>query len=318
MRMPSGRWLVAGTALTAAGLLFPALVSAPAVEALPAACPVDPLLADGAQVNLPCNTTTRRVTTTRPRTTTTLPPNTANWVIDADVLHSLDVQEEGTFSDGDEFYIAQIGFRSTPGVPGSTSTFYQGGLSEITGLGDGSVRTIPDAMGRVTIPRVTSRSFSDILAGRNPEIIGSLSVVFESDSTPFSAINDMMSSLAGDARTELAALIEPLTLAQLADGNTISARLAETENRIKSEASPSTLDKIGLFLESFGDPDDVIAFKANVFVAVDSSLAATVDAQLGMAVTDGGGFAGALYDRGYTHNFAGDGASYYVDYAISH
>jgi hypothetical protein len=319
MPMPSRRWIGAGTALVVTTLTVTAMASMPPVQAAQAACPVEPLVGESAMaMALPCNTTTRPATTRRPTTTTTLPPNTFNWSIDANVLTSLDVQEEGWLSDGDEFYIAQIGFRSTPGVPGSTSTWYQGGLTEITGLGDGSVRTIPDSMGRVTVPRVQSRGLGDILAGRNPEIVGSFSVAFESDLTSFSTINGMMTNLAGVARTEIAGLIEPLTLADLVNGQTISERLSATEKRIKSEAAPSTLDGILTFLGSLGDPDDLIAFKANVFVAVDSSLADTVDSQLGMATADGGGMAGALRDRDYTHNFAGDGASYYVDYAVRH
>jgi hypothetical protein len=293
------------------------------VSALPP-CPVEPLVAGegasaaGLAAKAACPTIPRSTTTRRPTTTTTLPANTAHWLIDANVLTSLDVQEEGWLSNGDEFYLAQIGFRSTPGRPGSTSTWYQGGLTELSGLGDGSVRTIPDGMGRVRVPSVTSRGFTDILQGRNPEIVGSFSVAFESDLTPFSTIDGLMADVAAGARTEIAALIEPLTLADLADGPGMAQRLAATQARIKAETAPSTLDAIRLFVGSLGDPDDIIAFKANVFVAVDGTLADVVDAQLGMATADGGGIAGALRNRTYTHNFAGDGASYYVQYDVTH
>ena len=258
------------------------------------------------------------VTTRRPTTTSTAAPsNTATWFIDANTLHVNDAQEEGLFSDGDEAYVAQIGFRSTPGKAGSTSAFFQGGLSEIDDLDDGETHTIPDAQGRVRFANVTTRSLSDVLAGRNPEVIGTLSVVFESDATSFGTINNMMGQLAASARTEIAKVIEPLTLADLTNGSAISARLATAQRNIQASATPTTLQAIGIFLGSFGDPDDLVSFKANVFVAVDSSLAGLVDSQIGMNIPSSTGIGGALRDRSYSLGFAGDGANYSVGYRVS-
>ena len=283
-------------------------VSGPAAQAIPLCdVPEPPPICDGPVL------TTRPPTTAPP--TTAAPSNTATWFIDANTVHVHDAQEEGIFSNGDEFYIAQIGFRSTPGKPGSTSTFFQGGLADITSLDDGDTKTIPDAMGRVRFANVTSRGFTDVLQGRNPEIVGSLSVAFESDLTPFSTINNMMSSLAATARTEIAKVVEPLTLADLADSSAIASRLATAKSRIESQATPTTLQAIGIFLGSFGDPDDLVAFKANVFVAVDGSLAPLIDSQL--SIPSSAGVGGALRDRSYGQNFAGGGANYDVGYRVS-
>jgi hypothetical protein len=258
------------------------------------------------------------VTTRRPVTTTTpAAPNTATWFVDANSVHVNDAQEEGFLSDGDEMYVAQIGFRSTPGRAGSTSAFFQGGLTEIDGLDDGETRTIPDPMGRVRFTNVTTRGLGDVLAGRNPEIVGTFSVVFESDATSFGTINNMMSQLAGTARVEIAKVVEPLTLADLTNGSAISARLAAAKDRIRAAAAPTTMQAIGIFLGSFGDPDDLVAFRANVFVAVDSTLAGTVDSQLGMNIPTSTGTAGALRDRSYSMNFSGDGANYDLAYRVS-
>jgi hypothetical protein len=300
--------LLLASALAATAVGVTTLAASPA-QAIPQ-CDVEdpPPICDG-----PVTTTTRRPTTTA----TTAPTNTATWFIDANTVHVNDAQEEGIFSNGDEFYIAQIAFRSTPGKAGSTTAFFQGGLTEVTSLDDGDTKTIPDSMGRVAFPNVTSRGFSDVLAGRNPEIIGTLSVVFESDATPFGTINNMMSSMASTARTEIAKVIEPLSLAALSDPQAISAKLAEAKERIAAQATPTTLQAIGLFLGSFGDPDDLVAFKANVFVAVDSSLAPTVDSQIGMNIPSATGVGGALRDRGYTQRFNGDGADYNVSYLVS-
>jgi hypothetical protein len=291
------------TALAVAG------VSGPAASALPN-CNVaePPPICEGG----PTTPTTRRTTTPPPP-----PSNTATWFIDANTLHVNDAQEEGLFSDGDEAYIAQIGFRSTPGRVGSTSAFFQGGLSEIDDLDDGETHTVPDAQGRVAFPNVTTRGLSDVLAGRNPEVIGTLSVVFESDATPFGTINNIMGTVAATARTEIAKVIEPLTLADLTNGSAISARLATAQRNIQASATPTTLQAIGIFLGSFGDPDDIVAFKANVFVAVDSSLAGLVDSQIGMNIPSATGLGGALRDRSYGLGFAGDGANYTVNYRVS-
>jgi hypothetical protein len=300
--------LLLSLSVPVAGLAF-ATASGPAAQAAPLCnVPEPPPVCEGGG---------HTSTTRRPSTPPPPPSNVATWFLDANTVHVNDAQEEGIFSNGDEFYIAQIGFRSTPGRAGSTSTFFQGGLSDVSSLDDGDTKSIPDAQGRVAFANVTSRGLTDVLQGQNPEIIGTFSVVFESDATPFSTINGMMGTLAGTARTEIAKVIEPLTLADLGNGTAISARLADAKNRIRSQAAPSTLQSIGIFLGSFGDPDDLVAFKANVFVAVDSSLAGTVDGQLGMNIPSSTGIGGALRDRSYSLNFSGDGANYDVGYHVS-
>ena len=300
--------LLLSVSLPATALALAGVSSGQAAQAIPLCdVPEPPSICDGP------------VTTVRPPTTvaTTTTSNTATWFVDANSLRVNDAQEEGFFSDGDEAYIAQIGFRSTPGRAGSTSAFYQGGLSEIDDLDDGETHTIPDAQGRVRFANVTTRSLTDVLQGRNPEVIGTLSVVFESDATPFSTINSIMSQVTASVRTEIAKVIEPLSLADLRDGSAISARLATAQRNIQASATPTTLQAIGIFLGSFGDPDDIVAFKANVFVAVDSSLAGLIDTQIGMNIPSATGIGGALRDRTYALGFAGDGANYTVNYRVS-
>jgi hypothetical protein len=313
MKIPTGRRALAGAALATTGLLLPVLASAPSpATALPPICS-EPLVggfaATGAAVVCPPPTTIRRPTTTR----APLPPNTATWFIDADTLKDIDNQE--TFSD--EAYIAQIGFRSTPGVTGSTQVWYQGGLSEIGDLDEGETHTIPDAMGRVRFANVTSRSFTDVLGGRNPEVVGTLSVVFESDLTPFSSIDGLMGNVATAARPQIASVIEPLSLADLANPQQLVDRLTAAATNISNSASLSTWQAVKLFIGSAGDPDDPIAFKANVFAAVDGSLAPLVDGAFG-GIPPEVGAGGGLRDRSYVQRFAGDGATYDVTYAVSH
>src|SRR5688500_19369805 len=56
-----------------------------------------------------------------------------DWAIDANTMVTNNVQEDSWYSDGDEPYIAVIGFRSRFGTPGSTTAWFQGGLSELSG-----------------------------------------------------------------------------------------------------------------------------------------------------------------------------------------
>jgi hypothetical protein len=270
------------------------------------------LTCDGGDGGDPPPTTTP---TTKPPTTVPSPTNT--WAIDADSLSVITGQEQGILSNGDEFYIAQLGFRSTPGKAGSTSAFFQGGLTEVGGLATGQSRSIPDAQGRVVFPNVTTRTMDDVGKGLNPEVIGTLSVVFESDATPWSTINSMMANLAGTAKTEIAKVVEPLTLAGLLDPAAVADKLAVAKVNIQNAAMPTTMQAIGIFLGSFGDPDDLVAFRANVFVAVDGTMAPLVDSKFSSALPASTGVGGALRNRSYTQRFAGDGAAYDVNYVVN-
>lgn len=298
------RRLVAGAALAALAVLAPT-----AAWSLPQRAGTGGIAAICADPPCPPATTTTR----RPTTTTTRPPNTFNWFLDANTLHVIDNQE--LFSD--EAYIAQIGFRSTPGVAGSTTTWYQGGLSEMGDLDEGESHTIPDAMGRVRIPNVTTRSRADLEAGRRWEIVGTASVVFESDLTPFSTINAMMQDVAVATRTAIANAIEPLPAAGVSVPLEVAALLAPLSDGIKVDTSISLGQKIAIFLGSLGDPDDLVATRVQFFVALDGSYS-LLDNLLGALVRNDVGVAGTLHDRSHAINFAGDGASYTIDFAVSH
>lgn len=240
--------------------------------------------------------------------------DTFNWSIDANTLRSI-VQQETNITRGDEVYVASIAFRSTPGVPGSTSAWFTGGLSDVTNVHQGETHTIPDSMGRITFPNVTRRSAADIVGGQSPEIIGTLTVAFESDLTSNSKINSMMVDIADVVETEVGDLLEPITPGSVS-AEEFTALLGDAAADIQDQVEPSTRQKIGLFLGSFGDPDDLVAFKLNVFVAVDESLTAFVDDLIGDAIPATDGVGGALANRTYTQRFTGAGASYDVGFRV--
>lgn len=243
--------------------------------------------------------------------------DTRTWAIDANTQVARDIQEDGWLSDGDEFYIAVIGFRTTPGRAGSTRAVFRGGLKEIDDIDKGESHTIPDSMGRMEFPSVTRRSASQILAGQSPELIGTIHVLFESDATPFSAVNSKMTSLASTVQRELARVIEPLSMTDLANPQRIADQLNTATKRIKNSTKVSVAEGIKLWLQSWTDPDDLIGVQISLFAAVDESLTGLIDSQLSGALPAGTGTAGSLRTRNYTQTYANDGLTYDIKLRVS-
>jgi hypothetical protein len=237
--------------------------------------------------------------------------DTATWAIDANTLKSLD-QQETNFTKGDEVYVASIAFRSTPGVTGSTHAWFHGGLVDIDNVHLGETHSIPNGMGRVTFGNVTRVSAADVAAGHLPELVGTITIVFESDRSPDNAIDSLLTGVASDLRPVLAGIVEPLSL-----GSDLASQLAGAGAQIQEAVAPTVLQQIKLFIVSGADPDDLVAARVNVFAAVDDALAPLVDDQLGDAIPDDLGVGGALRPRTYSQDFEGGGAKYRVSFTVS-
>lgn len=241
-----------------------------------------------------------------------------DWAIDANTMVTNNVQEDSWYSDGDEPYIAVIGFRSRFGTPGSTTAWFQGGLSELSGgAEDGDVLNIPDAQGRVTFPGVTRIGLGEILGGQNPEVVGTITVAMESDATPWSAMRGIFGDLAGVAGTEIANVIEPTTLIDVVNNpQGLADRFETATANIEAGTRMSTWEQLGIFLRSWGDPDDRIGYRFSAFIAVDDSLTALVDQEIANVLPPDKGFGGGLSNRTASIPFSGDGATYTVNYSV--
>jgi hypothetical protein len=237
--------------------------------------------------------------------------DTATWAIDANTLKSLD-QQETNLTKGDEVYVTSIAFRSTPGVTGSTRTWFHGGLVDIDNVHQGETHTIPNSMGRVSFANVTRVTAADVVAGRLPELIGTLTILFESDLSPDNAIDSMLTGAAADLRPVLAGIVEPLSLT-----GDVATQLAGVGDKIKDAVAPTVLQKVKLLIVSVFDPDDLVEGLINVFAAVDDQLAPLVDDRLGDAIPGNLGVGGALRPRTYGQTFAGAGAAYRVNFSVS-
>ena len=240
-----------------------------------------------------------------------------NVTVDGNTFTALDAQEEAWYSNGDEPYVAVIQFRVTPGVPGSTSVRYLGNLQEIaSGVDDGDSATIPDAMAATSFPEVRLRSLPNIVNGCNPEIVGAVTVAMESDNSPWSAINGIMNDVKAELDTQLRAQIEPLSFADIVTPGAAAARGSRrppAASRLRP--SPRSGEGVGIWFQSFGDPDDVIGFKVLFFVAVDSSLTAALDAQLAGLPSSIVGR--ALQDGPIDVDYSGDDATYRIRWDVT-
>jgi hypothetical protein len=135
-------------------------------------------------------------------------------------------------------------------------------------------------MAATSFPNVTLLTTDDVLTGKLPEIVGAVTVAMESDASPFSAIDGIMNDVRAELDRQLRSQIETLTLGDLLNPTAVSDRLADAAKKIEAAASPSFWRSAGIWLRSFGDPDDTIGFKVLLFVAAQGTLADLIDAKL--------------------------------------
>lgn len=188
------------------------------------------------------------------------------WTIKLNRLHVHNADEDDFWSDGDEPYIVSIGFRSRFRTANSTSVFWSGVLDDdwANGIDDGGSRAIPSGQGEVTFSGVERPTVQQVLTGQFPEILGAIVLVFESDATPFSAIRSIVEDVRSALRTELRRLIEGGALSL----TNPEADIEQAVKNVRAATELTTAEKIGLFLQSWTDPDDIVGIHPIVFAAV--------------------------------------------------
>jgi len=246
-------------------------------------------------------------------------PNAETWVLDATTIRSTDQSEHQVVNQGDELYLARVVFRSTVGKAGSTSAYFKGGVTmqnTMKNVHEGETHSIPDNMGKVSFPNVVRRSILDVAAGRGPDLLGTVDILFEDDNTPKGAVSDLMRDLAVTLKSELAGIVEDIDLLNL-DTDDLTRELEQAMGDIEAAVTPTTSQAIGLFLRSFFNPDDLIGFRINLFAAVDSTLAPLVDDQVAGLLPASVGTAGALRERSYSHSYSGSAGAWVVSHVVS-
>jgi hypothetical protein len=217
-------------------------------------------------------------------------------------LHTLRIlkhQEGGSIlvKAGDEPYIVAVGFRSRIKTANSTSVSWKGHLAELADSAKtGAKLAIPSAMGEIDFPNVDRLTKADLLAGKRPEILGSVVIAFESDATPFSEIRKLINKLQGVLADQLKKLVEGGKINTSDPGPSIAAAVKEVQEAIR----PTVWEGLKLWLSSWSDPDDLIGVQVRVWSGVDPSLAGLSP----IAV---------MKPETFTLNFSGDSAKYDVD-----
>ncbi len=236
--------------------------------------------------------------------------------LNMETLTVVTAQEDGFFSDGDEPYVAVIEWRAVPGEPGSTRTQYKGNLAELsTGAFDGEILSIPASMGSSDFNNLQFvDNISDVVNGTNPELVGTVMIAMESDATPWSLVDNVMLDVQSALHTEVENIVEPLTLAELANPTALANELADASDRVQDAATPSIGEALGIWFASLGDPDDFIGVNFEVWVAAKGALADQIDIPLQNALASAGAVGGALRDNETRQvTFSGDDAVYRVN-----
>jgi hypothetical protein len=235
------------------------------------------------------------------------------WAIDANTVRVADAQEESWWQNGDEVQMGVIAFNTVLGTHGSTNAWYVGNNLQTLceGADDGRVCAVPDSTGRANFGYRRSIGLADIAAGYKPTILGTIQVTIEEDETPDWVWEDLFRDLATITDQELTIASEGLSDADLSSLSRVTARFSAAAQRIQDRVQPDWVEQVGIFLASYGLPDEMIDFKITALVAVESALAPAVDAALAGALGDDG-FAGALRTRSVVSRHAGEGAVDYV------
>lgn len=200
--------------------------------------------------------------------------------IDYHRIQVFNAQETAWHEDNDELRLATISFRTTPGVAGSTEVvFNEDSVDRVASdLDDGDVRIIPNSRGLYTFEDLDIVTFEELLAGDVPEIFGQLVIGIEDDGTPTSAIRGLLRDVRDELDVQLRNIIETMSIADiLADPDGLAERFSQAAVEIEEAATPGLLEKIGLFVSSFFNPDDILSFNFLFFVPVGPVLAPIVD-----------------------------------------
>jgi hypothetical protein len=241
----------------------------------------------------------------------------ATWFVDANTLTCIE-QQETNATHGDEVYVASLKFRTRPGVAGTTTVTFTGGLVDITDINTGESHSIPDSMGRVAFGNVTRLGVAEIGAGQVPEVIGTATVVVESDLTGNKKVNKFFTEAAAEVEPILATAAEQISFAEiLADNDALGAVLDQLITDVNAALKPTLGQKLATFFSSLGDPDDPIDHKINLFVAVDDTLAPLVDTAIAQKLDPADGVGGGVRTRTYTQRFSGRGATYDLSFALT-
>jgi hypothetical protein len=150
-----------------------------------------------------------------------------------------------------------------------------------------------------------------------PELIGTVTLVFESDLTRKAKVEKLFTEAAGEIEPILAGAFENASVADLLVEGALEDLLDQLIEDITEAVELTVGQKLLLFVGALGDPDDPIDRKINVFFAVDDVLAPLFDAGVANKLDPDQGVGGGVRTRTYTQRFSGRGATYDISFTLS-
>jgi hypothetical protein len=229
-------------------------------------------------------------------------PDVAGWYID---VNRVTVHHD----DGDTPMMSVLAFRTRLGVPGTTTVRLvnpQGVDTLCEDMSEGQSCGIPDATGRANFGSVNRPTLPQMTAGVRPDVVGTVQLAFEDDSTDDKYINQNVEIVRSALQKELAAISEKVT------GQTPDKLTAATDgiktlgDRVMAQIPDQpTWKKVLGFLCFWCDPDDFVGYKVTLMVGLDQSLQAIVDLNLLAALRNQTNIAAAvLWPRNLTPLFS--------------
>lgn len=191
-----------------------------------------------------------------------------HWQLQLKTLQIIIASENSLIGDGDEPYLAVIGFKSTLGQAGSTRTFWSRNLRELgSGMDRGDTAAIPSDMGLVDFGATDGVYGPWAGQGQpnNTTLLGAVVVALESDNTPFSVMESVFDDVEDAIGEFLVANVEKEPSPNLlSDPETRDAKIRELRCELESKVS----DKAAwIFASSTGDPDDFVKMQTFMYLA---------------------------------------------------
>lgn len=173
-----------------------------------------------------------------------------NWVLQLEQLNVVVAEDSG----GDEPYLIVVGFTTRLGEPGTTNILWSRRLVELgSGLQRGDTVDIPPDIGVI--------HFGEVPAADHITLLGAVIIALESDATPFGTIEDLIDEFIDRLNSILQSEAENTPL-NLLNPQTINDIVA----RIRQGFEFNLFELAGIWLSSWGDPDEIIDIQPLIYV----------------------------------------------------
>jgi hypothetical protein len=170
------------------------------------------------------------------------------WQIEFDALHSMEAEEDGLFSDGDEPLVAVIAFTAAFGRRDSVSVWRTPLNNDAwpKHFSAGDAIPLPKEAGIITFPRIDTKEIN---------VLGTAVIAIEHDNTPLSTIGGLLDRAVNALREQLLRLMGDAKLSLL-NADERQRQIDGAVSEVKDAIKVSGLAAIAAWIGSGFDPDD--------------------------------------------------------------